>query len=122
MNNLDIIPLRNNLLIDFKYNDIKIKIISRLTELNLHQVQYRLDNEFLTLLCNLIEHLVIKKDKINKKELAIIIMSELFTLTEEEKKAVSNNIEFLFGNKMIKKVSYYKLFKTGIKEYFRKKG
>lgn len=122
MVDLQIIPLRNNLLVDFKYNEVKSKIIARVNELNLNQVQYRLDNEFLTLLCNLIEHLVIKKDKLDKKALAISIMVDVFGLTEEEKTAVSNNIEFLCGNKMIKKVSFYKLFKTGMREYFRKKG
>jgi hypothetical protein len=122
MVDLQIIPLRNNLLVDFKYNEVKSKIIARLNELNLNQNQYRLDNEFLTLLCNLIEHLVIKKDKLDKKALAISIMADVFGLTEEEKTAVSNNIEFLCGNKMIKKVSFYKLFKTGMREYFRKKG
>lgn len=122
MSDLQVIPLRNNLLVDFKYNDVKAKIIERISELKLNQLQYRLDNEFLTLLCNLVEHLVSKKDKIDKKSLAVAIMTEVFGLTDEEKTAVGNNIEFLCGNKMVKKVSFYKLFKTGLREYFRKKG
>jgi hypothetical protein len=121
MSELQIIPLRNNLLVDYKYTEIKNKIISRLNELHLCDSKYKNDNQLLNLICELIEHLVMKKDKINKKELAIDIYLALFGLTDDEKKVLENNINFLWSNQMIKKVSLYKLFKTGIKEWFRKK-
>lgn len=121
MNDLQIIPLRNNLLIDFTYNDIKVKVINRLIELHLNQSKYKNDTEFLNLVCNLIEHLVKKSDKINKKQLVITIYCELFQTSEEEKEMISNNIEYLCNNKIIKKISYYKLFKTSFKEWFKKK-
>lgn len=121
MSELSLIPLKNNLLSDFKYNEIKTKILNRLTELNLANSKYKLDIEFLTLCCNLIEHLVFKKNKIDKKTLLIDIMQSLFGLTEEEKEVVSNNLNYIHGNNMIKKVSQYKLFKTGIIEFFKKK-
>ena len=85
MNDLQIIPLRNNLLIDFTYNDIKVKVINRLIELNLNQSKYKNDAEFLNLVCNLIEHLVKKSDKINKEQLVITIYCEIFQTSEEEK-------------------------------------
>lgn len=122
MSELQIIPLRNNLLLDFKHNEVKSKIITRLQELNLIQPQYKLDTEFLKLVCNLVEYLVCKADKINKKDLVINILQGIFELSEEDKITLCSNIEFLCGNKMIKKVSMYKLWKTGIKEFFRKKG
>jgi hypothetical protein len=118
---LQIIPLRNNLLVDFKHNEVKTKIINRLNELGLAQPQYKTDNELLSLVCSLVEHLVVKQDKISKKDLVIDIMHIVFDLSIDEKKTLSNNIEFLWGNRMIKKVSFYKLFKTSISEWFRKK-
>ena len=121
MSSLAIVPLRNNLLADHKRDAIKTKIVARLTELNLLQTKYKNDGEFLLLLANLIEHLVMKPDKINKKQLLLDIMSDTFGLTEEEKTTISSNVDFLCTNRLIKKISNYKLFKTGFSEWFFKK-
>jgi hypothetical protein len=121
MSELQIIPLKNNLLLDFRQNEVRTKVIARLHELGLTNQQYKMDNELLTLVCNLVEHLVAKKDNISKKDLVINILQEIFQLSDEDKTTLGNNIQFLWSNSMIKKVSFYKLFKTGIKEYFRKK-
>jgi hypothetical protein len=121
--NLSLVPLKNNILVDFKRNEIKTLIINRLRELNLDPAKYKLDVEYLTLVCNLIEHLVHKKDKIEKKKLVVEIFNEILggNLSQEEINAIENNIEFIFQNKNIKKVSYYKMFKTGLSEWFKKK-
>ena len=121
MSELAIIPLRNNLLVDYKYIETKNQIISRLGELHLCDAKYKNDNQLLNLVCELIEHLVVKKDKISKKELAIDIYLAIFGLNDDEKKTLENNINFLWSNSMIKRVSMYKLFRTGVKEFFRKK-
>ena len=121
MSELAIIPLRNNLLVDYKYIETKNQIISRLGELHLCDAKYKNDNQLLNLVCELIEHLIVKKDKISKKELAIDIYLGIFGLTDDEKKTLENNINFLWSNSMIKRVSMYKLFRTGVKEFFRKK-
>ena len=118
MGDLQIIPLKNNLLIDWKKQDIKSKIISRVNELNINVSQYKNDNEFLTLICNLVEYLVVKKDNIDKKEVVLSVYSELFGLSIEELK---NNIDIIHLQKKIKKVSWWKLFKCGINEWFFRK-
>ena len=61
--NINLIPLRNNLLVDFKMNETKEKIIMRIVQLKLNDIKYKFDNEFLNLVLNLIEHLIVKKDK-----------------------------------------------------------
>jgi hypothetical protein len=61
MSNLDLVPLRNNILLDFKNNEVKNQIISRINSLGLDVQKYKLDNEFLNLVCNLAEHLINKK-------------------------------------------------------------
>jgi len=120
---LSIVPLKNNILNDFKKNEIKTSIINRLRELNLDPTKYKLDAEYLTLICNLVEHLVVKKDKIDKKKLVLDVFNDLFScdITQEEINTIENNIEFIFQNKNIKKVSFYKMFKTGLSEWFGKK-
>ena len=121
---LTIVPLKNNILLDVKVNDIKASIIKRIQELGLDNIKYKLDAEFLTLVCNLVEHLVIKKDGIQKKSLAVDIFRTLFSinLTDEDVLTIERNIDFIHNNKAIKKVSWYKLYKTGLKEWFVKKG
>ena len=41
-------------------------------------------------------------------------------LAPEEINAIENNIEFIHQNKNIKKVSFYKMFKTGLSEWFKR--
>jgi len=118
MDNLGLVRIQNSLAFDVKRIEIKNKIITRIGELGLVISNYRNSTEFLLLILNLIEHLVVKKDKINKKELAIEILNEVFGLNELERNNVDSNIEFLHQNKNIKKVSMWKLFKCGVKELF----
>ena len=121
---LEIVTLKNNIKYDFTVNDIKNKIVNRVNELGLNNIKYKHDNEFLVLICNLIEFLVNKKDKITKSDLCYLIYAEIFDLdktNEDEKIMLKHNIDFIHANGSIKKISNWKLFKCGIKEYFRKK-
>lgn len=121
MTDLNIIPLKNNILLDFKIIEIKTKIINRINNLSLDTSKYKYDTEFLTLICNLIEYSVHKKDNIDKLELCISIYQQYFTLTDEEIVLLKKNIDYIHKNKNIKKLSFYKLFKTSFSEWFRKK-
>jgi hypothetical protein len=121
MSDLSVITIKNGLFTDFRWNEVKLAIVKRLGDLNMIHTKYKLDNEFLTLLTNLIEYLVAKKDKINKKQLALEIMKDYFAATDEDLEIIGKNIEYLHNNKVIKKVSFWKLFKAGFCEYFRKK-
>lgn len=119
-----LIKPQNNLLTDFKRNEIKTAIVERLKEMFKNNIlQYKFDNEFLLLTCSLIEYYVKKKYNIDKKPLLIEIYDDVFlgSLSCMDKEQVKNNIEFLFNNKKIKKLSNYKLFKTSCKEWIKKK-
>jgi Cdc6-like AAA superfamily ATPase len=118
---LGVVPLKNHLFSDFREDQIKKIINARLQELNMTNPKYKLDAEFLTFLTNLIEYLVQKKDNVDKKRIAIEIMRDIFGATEEEQELLKRNIDYLHSNKVIKKVSYYKLFKTAIWEWMTKK-
>ena len=122
MKDLSIIPLKNNLLVDSTYNTTKQAIIDRINQLGLQDPKYKNDNEFLALVCTLIENLISKKDKVKKQELAIDIFVQMFNLDEYEQDLLKRNIDFLCNQKsLIKKVSSYKLFRAGLSEWFRKK-
>jgi hypothetical protein len=121
MTDLSIIPIKNGLFTDFREDQVKKTINARLQELNMLQPKYKMDNEFLTLLTNMIEYLVSKKDKINKKQLALDVMKDFFGATDEDLEVISKNIEYLHNNKAIRKISYWKLFKSGLCEWFFKK-
>lgn len=122
MSTLDlVVPVKNHLLKNLKVDEIKREIIERIQKFPNYNA-YKNDVEFLLLVCNMIEHLVFKKDKIDKKQLLTEIYKQVFNnLSVDEQKALEQNIEFLWNNKKIKKVSYYKLFKTGLIEWCKKR-
>ena len=116
-----IIQPKNSLLSDKRFADVKEIILKRLQEFQ-NIDKYKFNNEFLSLACSLIEHLVKKDDKISKKELLLSIYDLLFPgISLEEKQQISSNVEFLLDNKQIKKVGKYKLFKVGVQEWITRK-
>jgi hypothetical protein len=64
------------------------------------------DVEFILRTCNLIENIgILKRDKISKKEVFLKTYHELYdNLTENDLKAINNNIEFLLDKKLVKKI------------------
>lgn len=121
MTSLDlVIPVKNHLLKNLKVDEVKKQVIERIKKFPNYE-QYKGDVEFLLLVCNMLEYLVVKKDKIDKKQILIEIFNEVFMLDESDKSVISQNIEFLWNNKKIKKQSYYRLFKTAITEWIKKK-
>jgi hypothetical protein len=119
MSGLEVIALKNSILVDVHKTEIKTAIMKRIAELNLDLVKWKINPEFLSLLCNMIEHLVEKKDKINKLDFAIEIINELLSgsLTPDEIAIIKSTIDFIHQNKNIKKVSIWKLFKCGVREW-----
>ena len=114
---LEIVSLKNNLLLDWKTQEAKSQIITRINELKINNPNYKTDNEFLVLVCNLIEYLIVKKDKIDKKQICVSVYKDLFGLTPEDEESLKRNIDFIHANKSTKKVSKWKLFKDGFNEY-----
>ena len=122
---MDLIPLRNNLFHDVRLAEVIDKIYNRLQELKLIDKKYIGDAEHILYLMNMIEHLVSKTQskthKIDKKELLLSIYKNHYGATPADILLIEKIIEFLHKNKSVKKVSYYKIFKTSLKEWFVKK-
>ena len=122
--NLNLVPMQPSIERDALKHSIMKIVRDRITELNLPLANYKNNTEFVLLVLNLIEHLVPKESKKNKgkkmdkKEMAMEILSTLLQLTPHEAQALSANIEFLHENSMIKKVSKFYAFCCGVKEYF----
>ena len=72
----------------------------------------------MTYITNMVEHFVLKNDKIDKKQFVLDFMRDNFSTTDEELEIISKAIEYLHSNKHIKKVSFWKLLKAGVKEWF----
>jgi hypothetical protein len=117
---LDFFKPEHHLLIDFTKTKIQSQIIDRIKELKFNDLtKYKNDVQFLKLVCNIIEHLVSKDDNIKKLDLCIDVFNQLFgNLSDDEIKTLTQNVNFLCNNKNIKKLSYYKLFKTSFLEWF----
>lgn len=100
------------------YIEIKRKVIARIHELKVSDGRYKNDTEMLMLVCSIIERIVEKRDKLSKKDLALDVLDELFSLSDEDKANLSNNIDFLWKNRMfkIKKESIYKFVKSRLFE------
>lgn len=118
MDNLAVVSLNHELAYDSKRNAIKSKILERIGELKLVVESYRGNSEFILLISNLAEFLCKKKYGIDKKELVIEILNELFNLNTAERNTIQKNIQFLWNNGSIKNVSAFRLFCCSVKEYF----
>ena len=117
------IPLKNNLLKDKTYNDVKNKIIEYVNTLG-DISKYRNCNQFLLLVINLIENSIVKSDKISKKELVIDIYKSIFGINDEasiDLMNLDNSIEFLISNNKVSKVGMRKLIFKGVGNWFYKK-
>ena len=116
---LSVIHITPNLCHEIKRQEIKKRVIDRLTELNLLDQKFKNNQDILLLVCNLIEHLV-KDKKLNKKELVLDIITSVYN-NPNERANYDSNIEFLHSTKAIKKLSKFYLFCVGLYEYFFKR-
>ena len=94
----------------FKHSLYKFKTENDIGTIIIQKVQllgdlkkFKFCPEFLLYICNLTEHLV-GDNKFDKKKIVINIISSLFNLNINETELVSNSIEFLHSNNLIKKV------------------
>lgn len=121
MSDLSLIAITPNLSLEIKQNEVKAKIIARIVELKLNDPKYKMSQDVLLLVANLIEHLV-KDKKINKKQLLLDVFQALFNINANtvEKNLIEQQLEFLHSNKAIKKLSRFYLFCCSVYELFFK--
>lgn len=79
-------------------------------------IELRLNPEIVLFACNLIENIVKRKYKIDKKQLCITVLAQIFNFTEIDKKNAGEIIEFLHSTSQIKKATLWKKVKIILKK------
>lgn len=78
--------------------------------------------EYILLVCSLVEHLVSKKDKLQKKDLVIEVFQSMYPeFSQEEKQQLDKHIEFLWENGRIKKVSCFRQIVANVFSWVERK-
>ena len=101
--NPDLVVFKNVLHKNKTENDIVSIILKKVSLLNDDLKKYKFDAEFLLYICNLVEHLV-GSNKFDKKKLVLNVVASIFNLNLNETEVISNLIEFLHSNNLIKKI------------------
>lgn len=117
----ELITPQNALKSDLKRTEIRDKIIIQVNKFE-NISKYKMDNEFIKLICNLIEYHIKKKYKIDKKDLFFDIYSKIFPdMNEDEKQNIIKIIQFIFDNGHIQKLPYRKMILSFLGEWIKKK-
>ena len=114
------IELKNNLNSHFVYNDLIVKIIDK-TRLIPKMEMLKRDPELTLFVCNLIENIIKKSDKIDKQKLVCEALQIIFNLNAVEVETIKTQIEFLFSNNKIKKVKLRKVIYRNVKDWIKRK-
>ena len=101
--NVDLINPKNNLLKSQKFRDILALLKLRIAEYPPNHV-LKLCSEFLLYVCKIVENVIVKSDKVNKKEFVTDLFKQLFSLNDPECKLLGNSIDFLWSNGLISKI------------------
>lgn len=84
------------------------------------------DMEFLSLACNLVEHITdqqkkhLKALKIDKMKLVVDVFTVIYDMSEADQATLKQNIQFIHDNEMIKKVSTVRVLKKSLTRWITK--
>jgi hypothetical protein len=100
-----LIPLQNKLKMKKTFVDIVELIINDVKKNIPEFEEHKLDCEMILRICNIVEYLVKKKYKVDKKQVVLHVFELLFSdITNDDLEFVSNTIDFLFQHDQIKQV------------------
>jgi hypothetical protein len=116
-NVLKLIPLKNILASDRKYTQLVALIVEQLEDFKDHK--YKCNPELALHIITIIENVILKKDRIDKLQLAIDVFIKLFDIQDgEEVKTFSVCIHFLLDHKSAKKIKTTKYIGAFVKSFF----
>jgi len=101
--NVDLINPKNNLLKVQKFADILALLKQKIVEYPPNHILKQC-NEFLLFVCKIVEEVIVKSDKVNKKEFVIDLFKALFSLNDIESKSIGSSVDFLWSNGLISKI------------------
>jgi hypothetical protein len=113
---------KNSLARETKKQQLLVEILGKLEKISC-VVAKKNDLEFILLVCNIVENVVVKKDRINKKEFVMDIFSMMYNneLTEPDKQTINSHIEFLWENKKIEKIDILTKTAALVGSWFKRK-
>ena len=117
------IPFVNALEKSNMYNCIRDAIIVKIQKIPQLQ-SLKLNVELTLLVCNIIENSINnngKYHKIDKKQLAVDILQPPFNLNPSEIQQLKDQIDFLYNNNQIVKLSGFKKTLNSVSGWFKKK-
>jgi hypothetical protein len=117
------IPFVNALEKSNIYNCIRDAVILKIQKIPQLQ-SLRLNVELTLLVCNIIENSInnnSKHHKIDKKQLVVDILQPPFNLNTQEQQQLKDQIDFLYNNHQIVKLSGLKKAVNSISGWFKKK-
>lgn len=120
---LDYLEFKHNLKELITNEDIKKLVVSKITQIP-NYATLKLDVELTLFLCNLCENICADRGLKNfdKKAFVMGLAKELFPeLTEEEITLYEGQIQFLWNNNRIKRVSLYRIWSYYICNFFSTK-
>jgi hypothetical protein len=116
----DIFKLKSNLRSHVKFNKAVQKIVTHIQQIPEVQ-KLRTNFDLVKRSMDIIENLGFKKkEKVDKKELLLTAFKIVFKLTTVEIAIISDFIEFVASNKLIKKLSFFKRNYIDAKKIFLK--
>jgi hypothetical protein len=111
---------KNSLLKDIKINKVIQFILTELQKIPDIQ-KFKNDLELICMAINLVENLIKKKDKIDKKMIIFQVFQKIFSLTSDDQKILSDSIEFLISNDKVKKISKFSKYSKYTIDFVKKK-
>lgn len=124
MSSLCYVNPKNSLARSAKFSKTVDKIVCKATEVPDH-IKYKLDLEYLTMICVMVEHLIDNKKeivKVDKKDVVFTVYGKLFgTLTPNDLQVINSNIQYLFENGKIKQKGIIKVVTSSIWDWIKRK-
>lgn len=124
MSSLCYVNPKNSLARSAKFSKTVDKIVCKASEVPDH-TKYKLDLEFLTMVCVMVEHLIDNKKevvKVDKKDVIFTVYGKLFgTLTPPDLLVIESNIQYLFENGKIKQKGIFKVITSSIWDWIKRK-
>lgn len=124
MSSLCYVNPKNTLARSSKISKTIDKIVDKASDIPDH-LKYKLDLEYLTMICIMVEHLIDNKKevvKINKKDIVFSVYAKLFgTLTPNDLQVIESNIQYLYENGKIKQKTFLKVITSSIWDWFKRK-
>jgi hypothetical protein len=101
------IKLKNSLKSHFHYETVKNAIEDELKKIPALKENFRMSAQLTLMVCDCLEKMISnnKKLKIDKKALVVLILGDIFDLTDSERLQIEEQIEFLHDSKAIKAVT-----------------